>query len=63
MFPAEISRTAGTYVCNHTFYTLMHELAPPAGRPGWVRPCAVRPRPGRAGESCPVSAPAAGSLH
>ncbi|CAH0170050.1 Pyrrolidone-carboxylate peptidase [Arthrobacter sp. Bi83] len=25
--PAEISQTAGTYVCNHIFYTLMHELA------------------------------------
>ena len=29
--PAEVSQTAGTYVCNHTFYTLMHELA---SRPG-----------------------------
>ncbi|MFC9354374.1 pyroglutamyl-peptidase I [Arthrobacter sp. NPDC057013] len=25
--PAEVSQTAGTYVCNHTFYALMHELA------------------------------------
>ena len=24
---AEISQTAGTFVCNHTFYGLMHELA------------------------------------
>lgn len=23
---AEVSQTAGTYVCNHVFYTLMHEL-------------------------------------
>jgi pyroglutamyl-peptidase len=29
--PAEISQTAGTYVCNHVFCTLMHELA---SRPG-----------------------------
>jgi pyroglutamyl-peptidase len=29
--PGEVSQTAGTYVCNHTFYTLMHELA---ARPG-----------------------------
>ncbi|WP_314195597.1 pyroglutamyl-peptidase I [uncultured Arthrobacter sp.] len=29
--PVEISQTAGTYVCNHVFYTLMHELA---ARPG-----------------------------
>ena len=25
-FPAEISQTAGTYVCNHVFYGLMHAL-------------------------------------
>jgi pyroglutamyl-peptidase len=25
--PAEVSQSAGTYVCNHIFYTLMHELA------------------------------------
>lgn len=25
--PAEISQTAGTYVCNHVFYRLMHALA------------------------------------
>lgn len=24
---AEVSQTAGTYVCNHVFYALMHELA------------------------------------
>lgn len=24
--PAEISNTAGTFVCNHVFYTLMHQL-------------------------------------
>ncbi|MFF2316877.1 pyroglutamyl-peptidase I [Arthrobacter sp. NPDC058097] len=29
--PAEVSQTAGTYVCNHTFYALMHEVA---SRPG-----------------------------
>ncbi|MBO1750317.1 pyroglutamyl-peptidase I [Actinotalea sp. BY-33] len=29
-FPVEVSMTAGTYVCNATFYTLMHLLA---GRP------------------------------
>jgi pyroglutamyl-peptidase len=29
--PVEVSQTAGTYVCNHTFYTLMHELT---SRPG-----------------------------
>ena len=25
-FPAEVSQTAGTYVCNHVFYGLMHAL-------------------------------------
>jgi pyroglutamyl-peptidase len=25
--PAEISQTAGTYVCNHVFYGLMHTIA------------------------------------
>jgi pyroglutamyl-peptidase len=29
--PAEVSQTAGTYVCNHTFDTLMRELP---SRPG-----------------------------
>ena len=32
--PAEVSQTAGTFVCNHVFYALMHALAeaPPDGR-------------------------------
>ncbi|WP_311764346.1 hypothetical protein [Arthrobacter ipis] len=35
--PAEVSQTAGTYVCTHTFYTLMQELAPrPGVRGGFV---------------------------
>ena len=25
--PAEVSNTAGTFVCNHLFYGLMHQLA------------------------------------
>jgi pyroglutamyl-peptidase len=25
--PAEVSQTAGTFVCNHVFYGLMHALA------------------------------------
>jgi len=32
--PASVSQTAGTYVCNHVFYALMHELA---RRPGAAR--------------------------
>ncbi|WP_104137383.1 pyroglutamyl-peptidase I [Arthrobacter sp. ZGTC131] len=35
--PAEVSQTAGTYVCNHTFYALMHALASrPGARGGFV---------------------------
>jgi pyroglutamyl-peptidase len=30
--PASVSQTAGTFVCNHVFYALMHELA--RGHPG-----------------------------
>jgi pyroglutamyl-peptidase len=29
--PASVSQTAGTFVCNHVFYGLMHQLR---GRPG-----------------------------
>ncbi|QYY31727.1 MULTISPECIES: pyroglutamyl-peptidase I [Cupriavidus] len=29
--PAAVSQTAGTFVCNHVFYGLMHALATPAG--------------------------------
>jgi pyroglutamyl-peptidase len=35
--PAEVSQTAGTYVCNHVFYGLMHALAKRRGlRGGFV---------------------------
>lgn len=35
--PAEISQTAGTYVCNHVFYALMHALhCRPGARGGFV---------------------------
>ncbi|WP_201797449.1 pyroglutamyl-peptidase I [Mizugakiibacter sediminis] len=35
--PAEISQTAGTYVCNHVFYGLMHQTARRRGvRAGFV---------------------------
>ncbi|MFN3495042.1 MAG: pyroglutamyl-peptidase I [Hydrogenophaga sp.] len=36
--PAEVSQTAGTFVCNHVFYGLMHELA--------IRPAFKRTRGG-----------------
>ena len=31
--PAEVSQTAGTYVCNHIFYALMHSLSTGTGAP------------------------------
>jgi pyroglutamyl-peptidase len=39
--PAEVSQSAGTYVCNHIFYALMHSLetrlgAPTATRGGFI---------------------------
>jgi len=35
--PAEISQTAGTYVCNHVFYGLMHALhSRPGVRGGFI---------------------------
>lgn len=35
--PAEVSQTAGTFVCNHVFYGLMHALAAtPGARGGFV---------------------------
>lgn len=41
--PAEVSQSAGTFVCNHVFYGLMHTLAGDSGRRGgfihvpWLR--------------------------
>lgn len=32
--PCEVSQTAGTFVCNHVLYGLLHLLAQGAGRPG-----------------------------
>jgi pyroglutamyl-peptidase len=34
--PAEVSQSAGTFVCNHVFYGLMHLLAKGSGRGGFV---------------------------
>ncbi|WP_460762251.1 pyroglutamyl-peptidase I [Lysobacter fragariae] len=34
--PAEISQTAGTYVCNHVFYGLMHALRTRRARGGFI---------------------------
>ncbi|QSX77349.1 pyroglutamyl-peptidase I [Agrilutibacter solisilvae] len=34
--PAEVSQTAGTFVCNHVFYGLMHALRRRAARGGFI---------------------------
>ena len=47
--PAEISNTAGTFVCNQVFYQLMQALdGDPGGRGGFIHVplCAEYPRPG-----------------
>ena len=48
--PAEVSQTAGTFVCNHVFYGLQHALAGTRVRSGFVHvPCLpeqVERRPG-----------------
>lgn len=40
--PAEVSQSAGTYVCNHVFYALMHLLGSPPPGEGPARPDPVR---------------------
>ncbi|HWA85062.1 MAG TPA: pyroglutamyl-peptidase I [Opitutus sp.] len=49
--PAEVSQTAGTFVCNHVFYGLMHALRRRRGvRGGFIHvPC--RPEQARDGEA------------
>lgn len=49
--PAEVSPSAGTYVCNHVFYTLMHALRRRRGvRGGFIHvPCLEGQVPGRPG--------------
>ena len=54
--PAEVSQTAGTYVCNHVFYGLMHALRRLARNPGWLCPCSLRAGPAAAGEHGSVAA-------
>jgi len=35
-FPAGVSQTAGTFVCNHVFYGLMHHAAGSALKAGFI---------------------------
>ncbi|MEU7256891.1 pyroglutamyl-peptidase I [Streptomyces rimosus] len=61
--PASVSNTAGTFVCNHVFYDLMHLIATerPALRGGFVHvPYAPGQVTGRSLPSLPVSAVAEG---
>jgi pyroglutamyl-peptidase len=48
--PAEVSQSAGTFVCNHVFYGLQHALAGTRARSGFVHvpylPEQARARPG-----------------
>lgn len=54
--PAEVSQTAGTFVCNHVFYGLMHHLASTRGfartRGGFIH---VPPLPEQAGHGMPLA--------
>jgi len=54
-FPAEVSQTAGTFVCNHVFYGLMHRLATARGlartRGGFIH---VPPLQGHAAHGLPL---------
>ena len=52
--PAEVSQTAGTYVCNHVFFALMHALRRrPAVRAGFIHvpPALAMPAPAGAGDT------------
>jgi pyroglutamyl-peptidase len=46
-YPASVSNSAGTFVCNHVFYGLMHALARrpgvPGARGGFMHLCAAHP--------------------
>lgn len=53
---AEISQTAGTFVCNHVFYALMHELHKSIGT-------SQKPIPSRPGRSKVAQLPRGGFIH
>jgi pyroglutamyl-peptidase len=51
-WPAEVSQTAGTFVCNHVFFSLMHALRQAGGRGGFVHmPHARETAPGGEGDA------------
>lgn len=51
--PADVSQTAGTFVCNHVFYGLMHALAGTSVRGGFVHVPFLPEQAKRAGPGAP----------
>lgn len=61
--PASVSQTAGTFVCNHVFYGLMHELQQQAGvRGGFIHVPLLPEQAGPGQASLPLEAMIAGAL-
>ena len=56
--PAQLSMSAGTFVCNHVFYHLMHLAAarPQGFRGGFLHVPALSRPPGREGPTMPLDA-------
>ncbi len=55
-WPAEVSQTAGTFVCNHVFFGLMHALRRSGRRGGFVHlPWARELAPSGAGPALPLA--------
>jgi pyroglutamyl-peptidase len=50
--PAEVSQTAGTFVCNHVFYGLMHALRRREGVRGGFIHVPLLPEQAKAGQVC-----------
>ena len=50
--PASVSQTAGTFVCNHVFYGLMHELGKRRGIRGGFIHVPFLPEQAKAGQPC-----------
>lgn len=51
--PSELSNSAGTYVCNHLLYCVLHHAAPASGRGSSMCPASRSRRRGRTGRPCP----------
>lgn len=53
--PATVSHTAGTFVCNHVFYSLMHAVRRRRVRAGFIHVPAVMARPGPRSPGLPLA--------